>query len=272
MSELGPLIISAAQRLGIDPVDLATAISYETGGTFDPAKKGPTTKWGQHEGLIQMGEPQRKQYGYNSDGPLAGNMEAVTRYLQDRGVKPGMGMMDIYSTINAGAPGLYNRSDTAAGGAPGTVADKVNNQMWNHRKNALDLLGLGPQTGQVQTVPLPAIPGTEMAPGPQTIPVGMTLNSSPVAAAAPATPATPFETFQDQGFGAGMKALAGSDKAMTGLSNLLGGAEGEESKAPTIQPANIQSNSQAVAQSAQQLMAQLLASRGVRGLTLNGRG
>src|SRR5690606_16799416 len=58
-------IVETANALGIDPVDLATTISYETGGTFDPTKSGPTTKWGQHRGLIQFGEPQAQQYGVN---------------------------------------------------------------------------------------------------------------------------------------------------------------------------------------------------------------
>lgn len=41
-------ILETAQALGMDPVDLATIISYETAGTFDPTKRGPTTQWGQH--------------------------------------------------------------------------------------------------------------------------------------------------------------------------------------------------------------------------------
>jgi len=134
-----------ADRLGIDPVDLATAISYETGGTFDPAAKGPKTKWGRHIGLIQMGEPQRKQYGYDPNGSLDSQMSAVGNYLADRGVKPGMKLLDVYSTINAGAPGLYNRSDEKAGGAPGTVLDKVRDQMAGHKEKAMNLFGLFPQ-------------------------------------------------------------------------------------------------------------------------------
>lgn len=138
--DLAFFIKREADRLGIDPVDLATTISYETAGTFDPAKKGPTTKWGKHIGLIQMGGPQREQYGYDPEGDLSSQMKAVGDYLADRGVKPGMGLLDVYSTINAGAPGLYNRSDTKAGGAPGTVLDKVRDQMSGHREKAMNLL------------------------------------------------------------------------------------------------------------------------------------
>lgn len=135
-------ISATAKALQIDPVDLATVISYETKGTFDPTIKGPTTKWGTHRGLIQFGEPQAKQYGVDWDNPIAsqlGENGAIVRYLKDAGVKPGMGLLDIYSAINAGSVGKPNASDAASGGAPGTVRDKVENQMAGHRAKAEQL-------------------------------------------------------------------------------------------------------------------------------------
>lgn len=161
-AELAQAIQATAGKLGVDPVDLATAISYETAGTFDPWKAGPTTKWGQHRGLIQWGEPQRQKYGVSQDMPVPAQVEAAGQYLVDAGVKPGMGLMDIYSAINAGRVGLYNRSDAHAGGAPGTVADKVNNQMGGHRKKAEALLG-----GM-----MPAAPVNGGMPSPQAAPMG----------------------------------------------------------------------------------------------------
>lgn len=150
-------IASTATALGVDPTDLATAISYETGGTFDPTQGGPTTKWGRHRGLIQFGEPQAAKYGVNWDDPIGSQLGpdgAVAKYLRDTGVKPGMGLMDIYSAINAGGVGRYNRSDAAAGGAPGTVADKVNNQMAGHRAKALAMFGGGttPAAAAIESV------------------------------------------------------------------------------------------------------------------------
>lgn len=139
-------IVETARSLGIDPVDLATAISYETGGTFNPMKKGPTTQWGQHEGLLQFGQPQQRRHGVDLSSPDAavasqlGAGGAVASYLRSAGVQPGMGLLDIYSAINAGSPGLYNRSDADNGGAPGTVRDKVENQMVGHRAKAEALL------------------------------------------------------------------------------------------------------------------------------------
>lgn len=142
-------IITSANALGIDPVDLATAISYETAGTFDPTKRGPTTQHGQHRGLIQFGETQAVENGVDWNNPVGsqlGENGAVVSYLRKAGVKPGMGMMDIYSAINAGSVGRYGASDANNGGAPGTVADKVNNQMVGHRQKALALLGQGGAT------------------------------------------------------------------------------------------------------------------------------
>lgn len=137
-------IIATAQALGVSPIDLATAISYETAGTFDPSKRGPTTQWGQHQGLIQFGEPQARKYGVDWQDPVGsqlGSDGAVAKYLRDTGVKPGMGLLDIYSAINAGGVGRYGASDANNGGAPGTVRDKVDQQMSGHREKAMALLG-----------------------------------------------------------------------------------------------------------------------------------
>lgn len=143
-------IRESASALGIEPVVLATAISYETAGTFDPSKAGPRTQWGQHKGLIQFGEPQARQYGVDWNDPVGSQLGAngaVVKYLKAAGVKPGMGLMDVYSAINAGGVGRYGASDANNGGAPGTVADKVNNQMAAHRAKAEALLG-GKSSGQ----------------------------------------------------------------------------------------------------------------------------
>jgi hypothetical protein len=137
-------ILRTAQSLGMNPLDLATIISYETGGTFDPTKRGPTTQWGQHRGLIQFGEPQARQHGVDWNDPIGsqlGENGAVARYFRASGWQPGMGMMDAYSVVNAGGPGRYGASDANNGGAPGTVADKVNSQMGGHRNNAEKLFG-----------------------------------------------------------------------------------------------------------------------------------
>lgn len=160
MNALREGIIASARALGVDPLDLATAISYETAGTFDPTKAGPTTQWGQHRGLIQFGEPQAQQYGVDWSDPVGSQLGpdgAVVDYLRSTGVRPGMGLLDIYSAINAGGVGRYNASDANNGGAPGTVRDKVEQQMEGHRRNALSLLGdySGPQQQNALSVGQP---------------------------------------------------------------------------------------------------------------------
>jgi hypothetical protein len=141
------MLIAGAQARGLDPIDVATAISYETGGRFDPMIAGPTTRWGTHRGLIQFGEPQARKHGADFSSPDAAwrsqldpDTGAVWRYLEGAGVRPGMGLPEIYSAINAGAVGRMNASDAHNGGAPGTVADKVAG-MGPHREKAAAFLG-----------------------------------------------------------------------------------------------------------------------------------
>lgn len=139
--ELKNAIVSTASKRGWDPLDLATVMSYETAGTFDPWKAGPTTQHGTHHGLIQWGEPQAKEYGVSQDTTIADQVEAAGRYLEDRGVKYGDGILPIYAAINAGHASKINASDSNNGGAPGTVLDKVRDQMDGHRRNAVALIG-----------------------------------------------------------------------------------------------------------------------------------
>lgn len=137
---LAAAIAREAERIGADPVDFATAISFETGGTFDPWVKGPTTQWGVHRGLIQMGEPQREQFGYFQGMPIEDAVRASADYLVENGFEPGMSGLQLYSTINAGSPNRHGASDAHNGGTWGSVADKWNNQMTDHRRKAEGLL------------------------------------------------------------------------------------------------------------------------------------
>lgn len=149
---------SAANALGIDPVVLATAIGFETGNTFDPMQPGPTTKWGQHRGFIQFGEPQAQEYGVDWARPTESQLGAdgaVVKYLKKAGVKPGMGLLDVYSAINAGGVGLYGRRDNGT-----TVAEKVGSpSMKNAEKHARKMLEMGSAGKKQET--LVAAPGSD---------------------------------------------------------------------------------------------------------------
>lgn len=149
--DLAAGILETANALGMDPYDLATIISYETAGTFDPRKAGPTTQWGQHRGLIQFGEPQAREYGVDWSNPVSSQLGAngaVANYFRKNGWVQGMGMVDAYSIVNAGGPNLQHRTDENNGGARGTVAEKVRDQMGGHRRNAERLLGAAQQPAQ----------------------------------------------------------------------------------------------------------------------------
>lgn len=119
--EIRSLLLESADELQMPPLVLATIISYETAGTFDPRKKGPTTQWGQHQGFIQFGEPQAQEHGVNWDDPVRsqlGRTGAVVSYFRKNGWQPGMSEEDAYSIVNAGAPGLGHRTDANNGGRP----------------------------------------------------------------------------------------------------------------------------------------------------------
>jgi hypothetical protein len=128
-------IIEAAQALGMNPVDLATIISYETGGTFNASATNPD---GQHRGLLQFGAPEQQQYGVNWQDPVGSQLGAngaVVRYFRDRGYKPGMPLNETYSIVNAGSPGHQDAVDGTT-----TVAQKVAS-MQPHQAKAQALLG-----------------------------------------------------------------------------------------------------------------------------------
>ncbi|AMD58892.1 hypothetical protein AWN88_11225 [Agrobacterium tumefaciens] len=124
-NRLASAIVREAERIGANPADLATVMSYETGGTFDPWKQGPTTKWGQHIGLIQMGQPQREKYNYYKGMPIEDAVRVSADYLVDAGFKPGMGLLEctrpstpgvsgssIMAVVTPGAAALREQSGT----------------------------------------------------------------------------------------------------------------------------------------------------------------
>lgn len=83
-------IRAVAQRIGIDPNDLAAIISFETAGTFSPSIKNPTSS---ATGLIQFmkgsGGTKDKYYGMGREQfaalPFDDQMQYVERYFKERG-------------------------------------------------------------------------------------------------------------------------------------------------------------------------------------------
>lgn len=108
---------AAAARDGYSADDALKTFTHES--SLDPTAWGG--KGGQYFGLFQAGPSERKQFGVDTEHPSARNqIDAFGRFLRARGFKQGMGLEDMYSTVLAGSPGHYNRSDGA-----GTVAQHV---------------------------------------------------------------------------------------------------------------------------------------------------
>jgi hypothetical protein len=205
-------LIASAKRIGADPLDYATVMSYESGGTFSPSKWGGVG--GRHVGLIQFGPNEQKAYGAHDGQSFQEQLPAVERYLTDRGFKPGMGRLDLYSTINAGRPGLYNASDAGNGGAPGSVLDKVRDQMGPHEAKAAAFLG-----GDFKPQMPASAGGPARAAGFGT--GGVTQGAAPAGGAAMSVP-------QDQAAPAVPDSLASAIRAMSGMGGGAAGQGGQE--------------------------------------------
>jgi hypothetical protein len=133
-------IESGAKELGVDPVDYATAMSYETGGTFNPWQPGPVTKWGQHRGTIQYGEPQRAKYGVYEGQPFEEQVtKSNVRYLKDAGVKPGATFEQLYKAINGGSVNKAGSTPDADTGR--TIDDNIRNALRDHRAKVMARYG-----------------------------------------------------------------------------------------------------------------------------------
>ncbi len=108
-AEAAVAIRASAARLGINPHEYAAVMGYETIGKMNPGIVGGTGN--RYQGLIQFGPSERKKYGVTGKESIPEQVVKAEAFLRDRGLKPGMGINDLYSTINAGTPGRYNASD-----------------------------------------------------------------------------------------------------------------------------------------------------------------
>ena len=116
---------AVAKELGVSTRNILGIISYETKGTFSPTIAGPTTKWGTQRGLIQWGGPQARAAGITDFSNIEQQFAGMVPYFKGAGVRPGTGLAGLYAAVNAGNVNRLGARDAAAGGAPGTVLDKV---------------------------------------------------------------------------------------------------------------------------------------------------
>jgi len=132
-------LINAAKKLGVSPLDLATLISFETGGSFSPGIVGG--EGGRYQGLIQFGPTERAQYGMNRGQTFEEQIQGpVVRYFQDRFKQVGMStqgadLLRLYTTVLAGSP----RANPNARDSFGTSARSGVAAMGPHRQRALQM-------------------------------------------------------------------------------------------------------------------------------------
>jgi hypothetical protein len=161
VAELKDAIHKAAAETGTSPEDLATLVSFETGGTFNKNKEGGArdkrTGLPRHKGYIQWGPTERAQYGIRDDMTPAEQMAKAAQFLKDRGYRPGMSGEQLYATVNAGSPYKTGASDARNGGTWGTAADKWRYQMAGHRANARKLLAVSSPAVASGSGGLPAV-------------------------------------------------------------------------------------------------------------------
>lgn len=155
-------LIARATAAGYDPTHLAAIMQYESG--MNPYRWGG--KDGNYYGLIQFGPTERRTYGITPDSNFYQQTDAALRFLADRGYKPGMGLLDMYSTVNAGSPGHFSASD-----GNGTVSTHVQN-IQSRLPQAQAWLGqTGDSTPQPTQTPAPSAPSSSSTQTQQTNPV-----------------------------------------------------------------------------------------------------
>ena len=129
--ELVRAVTALSEQMGIAAKDLLAVMSFETGGRLRPDVMGPTTKNGQHFGLIQFGDKGAgPRYGVTPNSSITEQVVAAGRYLQDAGVKAGDSLANIYAAVLSGDARKINASDLASGGVVGNVSQATSGEQF----------------------------------------------------------------------------------------------------------------------------------------------
>lgn len=139
LERLVRLITDLAEKMGLSAKDLLTAISFETGGTFNPNQMGGAD--GKYRGLIQFSPDNQAKYGIDGTETIEQHLAAIEAYLKAAGVKEGDGLAQIYAAILAGDARKTNASDIANGGVVSNVMDAVGGPQFDgHEKRVEGIL------------------------------------------------------------------------------------------------------------------------------------
>lgn len=139
-----------ANQLGVDPIDVATFINYETDGSLVSGKyrRGLDT-WGgsggKYFGWIQFSPDNQQKYGVRPGMSPMEMADAVVKYMKNAGVKRGDSLDMLYQAVQAPA---YIRQARARGrniGADsnGSISDHVARMRREHQSVAGDWLTQG---------------------------------------------------------------------------------------------------------------------------------
>lgn len=102
----GNVAVDVANEFGLNPVELAAVMSFESG--LDPNRQNASG----HLGLIQFGKAEQAQYGITKGSTPEQWTKAISQFFKDRGLQKGSTIEDVYSTILTGSPGNYDRADS----------------------------------------------------------------------------------------------------------------------------------------------------------------
>jgi murein DD-endopeptidase MepM/ murein hydrolase activator NlpD len=132
-----------ASNLGVDPVDVATFINYETAGSLVSGsyRRGLDIMGGDggnYLGWIQFSPYNQQKYGVQKGMNAMQMADAVTRYLKDAGIRPGDSLEMLYQAVQAPAYLGRARAQGRVIGADsnGTLTQHIKNMRSQHRNRA----------------------------------------------------------------------------------------------------------------------------------------
>ena len=147
-------IRSIAQQLGVNPVDVATIINFETSGALASGdfRRGLDI-WGgdggKYLGWIQFSPENQAKYGVRPGMTPQQMAQAVVSYFKNSGIRRGDGILELYQAVQAPAYVAQARQQRRNIGADsnGQVSAHLQNMQRNHRGLAEAWLA-GGQGGQ----------------------------------------------------------------------------------------------------------------------------
>lgn len=160
-------IAQLSSIFGINPVEMAALMSFESAGTMSPHINGGDG--GKYKGLIQFGPPEQRTWGVNNSQSFQEQaLHSVLGFLVQRGLRRGMGVDDAYAAILTGnVRGNRNSRDSNGTNVNNAVRNQFGRPGTPHYDKAAKFME-GITTGSAITTTNQPIPVYQ--PSPVTIP------------------------------------------------------------------------------------------------------